>query len=439
MGTILFFVALIFEIAFTVYCFVTKQNHQKFRNWARIAAFITFVILVFSSVIVWSLRWVLLAALLFILAGSGTIALIRNKKGKHGYKTSRIVVKAVIMTLLLILALVPALVFPQHKLPKVTGQYGIETATYTYIDQNRIEEFADNGKKRSVNVQFWYPDHADGTYPLLVFSHGASGIKTSNSSTFRELASHGYVVCSIDHPYHSFYTVSDDGSFTLMNAEYTEEVENVNKDGIYTIEQVNELIQKWMKLRTDDMNFVMDTIIGKSQNDKAPVYQHINKDKIGVFGHSMGGAASVWIGGERKDVNAVVNIDAPFFSEIVYNSESGDFEASGKPYMTPILNLYSDDVWNQLGRNSIYAANYAADKNFKEAHTVHFQGAKHLSLTDLTLFSPLLANMLQGGKATIDPYYCIEKENELILAFFDYTLKGIGRFTSEEAYGPNPS
>jgi dienelactone hydrolase len=434
-GIILFFIVLIFEIAFTAYCMATKQNHQKFRNWTRIAVFIAFVILVFSSVIVWSFRWVLLAALLFILAVIGTVSLIRSQaRSRHHYKGSRIVVKAVITTLLMILALVPALVFPQHKQPKVTGQYEVATANYTYVDQNRIESFADNGKNRFVNVEYWYPGNADGTFPLVVFSHGASGIKSSNASTFRELASHGYVVVSIDHPYHSFYTASEDGTVTLINPEYNAEVANANKDGIYTMEQVYGLIQKWMKLRTDDMNFVIDTILEKSQSDKDPVYQHINKDKIGVFGHSMGGAASVWVGKERKDIGAVVNLDAPYFSELVYDQASDDFAAKGEEYTTPILNLYTDDVWNQLGNNSTYAANYTADKYFKEAYTVHFEGAKHMSLTDLSLVSPLLANMLQGGKAAIDPYYCIETENELVLKFFDYTLKGMGPFTSEDTY-----
>jgi predicted dienelactone hydrolase len=102
---------------------------------------------------------------------------------------------------MLVFALVPALVFPQHKSPQVTGPYEVATATYTYIDKNRIEEFTDTGKNRFVNVAFWYPQNADRTYPLLVFSHGANGIKGSNTSTYTELASHGYVVCSIDHPY----------------------------------------------------------------------------------------------------------------------------------------------------------------------------------------------------------------------------------------------
>jgi len=61
-----------------------------------------------------------------------------------------------------------------------------------------------------VNVGFWYPKETAGTYPLLFFSHGTFGIKDSNNSAFEELASHGYVVCSVDHPGHSFYTKSAD-------------------------------------------------------------------------------------------------------------------------------------------------------------------------------------------------------------------------------------
>lgn len=434
MGTLLFIIALIMEVAFAIYCTVTKQNHQKVRNWTRIAIFIAFTILVLFSVIIWSFRWILLATLLIILAVIGAVSLIRNKKNTKEYKTSRIVRNTIIMLVGLAIAFAPALVFPQYKLQKVTGQYEVATATYTYVDKNRIEEFTDTGKNRFVNVEFWYPQDADGTYPLLVFSHGAYGIKSSNASTYTELASHGYIVVSIDHPYHSFYTASDDGTAAMINAQYYEEVSNVNKDGIYTIEEAYGLIQKWMKLRTDDMNFVIDTILEKSKSDNNPIYQQINTNKIGVFGHSMGGAASIWLGRERDDVRAVINIDAPMFSEIHYDKKTNDLVANGSTYTTPILNIYSDDVWEQLDSNSTYSANKAADKNFSEIYNVHFQGAKHLSLTDLPFFSPILANMLQGGKADIDKYYCIETENQIIVNFFDYALKGIDSFSPRATY-----
>lgn len=435
MGTLLLFITLFFEIAFAIYCIATKQNHKKLKDWIRIAIFIAFIILVLSSVIVLSFRWVILAILLFILAVNGMVSLIRNKTNITKYNTSKIVWKTMIMILAFVFALAPAIVFPQLKSPKVTGEYEVATATYTYIDKERIEEFTDKGNNRSVNVEFWYPKKADKKYPLLVFSHGAYGIKASNTSTYTELASHGYVVVSIDHPYHSFYTRSEDGTKVFINTDYNREVTNVNKDGYYTKEELYGLIQKWMKLRTDDMNFVINTILNKAQRDNNPIYQHINTKKIGVFGHSMGGSASVWLDRERDDIDAVVNIDAPFFSELVYKKELGDFVASGNDFSTPLLNLYSDDVWRQLESNSTYAANNKSNnKHFKEAYTVHFQGAKHLSFTDLPLFSPILANILQGGKADIDQYYCIEAENELILKFFDYELKGIGHFNPKETY-----
>ncbi|KQL18379.1 alpha/beta hydrolase family protein [Cytobacillus solani] len=432
MANLILLIVLIFEIAFAINCIVMKQNHQKTKNWIRIAIFITFVILTLSSVIVWSLRWVMLGILLLLLAGKATVSLIRNKENKK-YKTSKIVWKSIGMIVVTVFSLAPAIVFPQHKSPKVTGEYQVATATYTYTDKNRMEEFTDKEQHRFVNVGFWYPKNGNGIYPLLVFSHGAYGIKDGNSSTYTELASHGYVVVSIDHPYHSFYTRSEDGTVTMINSDFSQEVENMNR-GMYSNEELYNIIQKWMKLRTDDMNFVIDTILKKAKNDNNPLYQHINTEKIGVFGHSMGGAASVWLSRERDDVSAVVNIDAPFFSELVYNKADNNFMASSKAYTTPLFNIYSDDVWRQLDSTPVYVANKLNNKQFEGAYTTHFKGAKHLSLTDLQLFSPILANTLQGGKANIDPYYCIEMENELILEFFDYELKAIGHFNPKKTY-----
>lgn len=234
MGILLLLITLTFEIAFAIYWIVTKQNYKKLKNWIRISLFLAFVILTLSSVIVWSFRWFLLALLLFTLALKGMVSLIRNKTNTKSYKTSKVVWKFILMLLALVFALAPAIIFPQHQSPKVTGEYKVATANYTYIDKNRIEEFTDKGDNRFVNVEFWYPKNADGTYPLLVFSHGAYGIKSSNASTYNELASHGYVVVSIDHPYHSFYTASDDGTKTFINTDYNREVDNLNKEGFYT-------------------------------------------------------------------------------------------------------------------------------------------------------------------------------------------------------------
>jgi len=416
MGILLFIIILIFEIAFAAYCIVTKQNHKKIKSYSRIAAFIAFVVLVLSPIMTWSFRWVMLSILLLLLAIKATISLIRNKEN-NTYKPIKTVLKSIAIIVVTIVSLAPAIVFPQHQSPKVTGEYEIATVAYTYTDKNRIEQFADQGQHRFVNVEFYYPKNADGTYPLLVFSHGAYGYKDSNSSTYAELASHGYVVVTIDHPYYSLFTRSEDGTITTINSDFVREIENMN-NGVYSNEELNERIQKWMELRTEDMNFVIDTILEKTKNENS----------------SMGGAASVSLGRERNDISAVVNIDAPFFSELVYNKANDAFEASSVAYTTPLFNIYSDDVWVQLDTTPVYVANKLDNKQFEGAYTTYLKGAKHLSLTDLPLFSPILANMLQGGKADIDPYYCIETQNQLILEFFNYELKGIGHFNPNNTY-----
>lgn len=83
---------------------------------------------------------------------------------------------------------------------------------------------------------------------------------------------------------------------------------------------------------------------------------------------------------------------------------------------------------------SLYTENKLNNKQFKGVFTTHLKGAEHLSLTNLQLFSPILVNTLQSGKANIDSYYCIEMENELILKFFDCELKEISHFNSKKTY-----
>jgi dienelactone hydrolase len=436
-GNIILIIAVVCEVAFAVFRICTKSYQKKIKAIIRIGAFAAFLIFTLASVIEWSFRWMGLGLLLFVWALLGVWTLIRSKEEHKEYKSSRIIRNAIAMLMLVVIAIIPALVFPQYHLLPVTGKYQVATATYTYVDKNRIEQFTDTGENRHVNVEFWYPEQADGTYPLLVFSPGAFGSKESNYSAYMELASHGYVVCSIDHPYHSFYTESEDGNRAFIDQGYMQEVFGANK-GTYTVEQTYGLNQKWMKLRTDDMNFVIDTILGKTKTSSDKAYQLVNTHKIGLFGHSMGGAASTMLGRERDDVGAVVNIDAPMIGELVYNKETDDFAASNQTYTTPLLNIYSDAVWVQLlqrNSKSPYAANKVIDKKGKVVHTVHFQGAEHLSLTDLPLISPLISNMLQGGRvAEIDPYYCLETMNHILVQFFDSYLKGQGSFTSAGTY-----
>ena len=89
----------------------------------------------------------------------------------------------------------------------------------------------------------------------------------SNTSTFMELASNGYVVCSIDHPYHAAGTIDVDGNLILGSSKFMQEVIDANSD-IYSEKEQFKLYEKWINLRTDDINFIINTILKNTENNR---------------------------------------------------------------------------------------------------------------------------------------------------------------------------
>jgi hypothetical protein len=151
---------------------------------------------------------------------------------------------------LLIFTLVAALpiLFPVFRLPDPTGQYPVGTTKLYFVDNSRPETLTPNpDDHRELMVQVWYPaqvepgarlaplmEHmsfqfsylslvqthayqeapvskAQSSYPVLIFSHGHVGFVEQNLTQMEELASHGYIVCSIAHTYHTIVTVFPDG------------------------------------------------------------------------------------------------------------------------------------------------------------------------------------------------------------------------------------
>ena len=436
MGTIILIIAFVIEAAFATYCIITKSNQKKVRSFVRIGALAAFVIFTLVSVIEWGFRWYGLAALLLVWSALGAWTLIGKKEDKKAYKTGRVMFKAIAMLLLVVIAVTPALIFPQYKPPKMTGQYEVATVNYTYTDESRIETFTDTGENRKVNVEFWYPKDTAGTYPLVVFSHGAFGVKASNTSTFMELASNGYVVCSIDHPYHSLFTVGADGHLVTVDQSFLQEVMGAN-NGKYDEAAIFKLQQKWMNLRTADINFVLDTILAQAKDAGSdPVYQRIDTEKIGLIGHSLGGAASAQVARERNDIAAVINLDADLLGEYL-DYVDGRYVQNEKVYPVPILTIYSDDMVRLLAAvqdaKDVVAVKHVT-ATAPKAYEVHLAGTNHMSLTDLPLVSPFLVSMInssvpKGGGIEVDKYATLEKMNGIVLAFFNAYLKGEGSFT----------
>lgn len=434
MGMILFLTVVIVEVLFAVFCLISKSDHRKERSVIRIAFFSCFVTLVILAVIDWNFRYYALGLLLLMLAVIGLITLMKKTENNLEFKAGRVILKTIGMIALFFVAALPAILFPQNsKVIETTGEYLVVTNTFTYEDTSRIESYSDTGENRSLNVEFWYPDDVGGTYPLIVFSHGGLGVKASNESLYNELASHGYVVVSIDHTYQCFFTSDDNGDTTLINMDYMQELSN--EDPLSDIKQSYALYQKWMKIRMDDINFVMDHIISEAGKDNSELlYSLVDTTKIGVMGHSLGGSAALGIGRVRDDVDAVIALESPYMWDIE-GVEDGDFVFTDKIYPVPVLNVYSDSAWSILGDRPQYAENFKMlSDNDDTTFNVYISGVGHLALTDFALTSPFLTGFLDGKKQTTEAVHCLKIINKISLEFFNSYLKGEGEFTSEGTY-----
>jgi dienelactone hydrolase len=442
MGTLILMVTIAVEVAFATFCIVTKSNQRKVRNFVRIGAFVAFVLFCLVSVIQWGFRWYGLALLFSVWAALGAWALVGKRTEKGDYRTRSIVRRAIRTLLLVVIVMVPALIFPQYRPPEMTGKYEVATAKYSYTDTSRIETFTNTGENRKVNVECWYSIDTGEKYPLVLFSHGTGGVKASNTSTFMDLASNGYVVCSIDHPYHSMFTVGSDGRLVTADPAYLQEYMNLNS-GKYDEATMFKLQQKWMNLRIADINFVLDTILAQVKDPASDaVYQRIDPEKVGLMGHSLGGESSAQVARERKDIDAVINLDADLQGEYL-DYVDGKEVMNTKVYPVPILTIFSDTLTRLIAAvpdaNSVIAVKHLSAINPK-AFEVHLAGTDHMSLTDLPLISPFLVSMINatvpkgGGGHAANALATIEKMNAIALQFFNVYLKGEGSFTSAGTY-----
>ena len=373
----------------------------------------------------------------------------KKKNKKKALKIVGIVFGCIVAVVILAIILIPKLLFTDYEGLPTTGPYGVKMASAILVDESRRETFETDGSNREVPAYFYYPDVENGSetlFPLVIFSHGAFGYYQSNTSTYMELASNGYVVISLDHPYHSFFTKDTDGKTVTVNPQFLQEVMYINEMG--TPEQeIIELSHGWLDIRTADMNFVLDSIKETKELAELPDYWFIGKDTseetireilsatdmehIGLMGHSLGGAASVTVGRTREDIDAVIDLDGTMLGE-EFSYINGVYDFYDEAYPVPLLSVSNEEHYFDGQELADWYVNSWVLANAKDAKHTYFKGSGHMNFTDLPLFSPVLANML--GIGTADPEKCIVDMNRLVLEYFNCYLKDMGEVIVQEGY-----
>ena len=440
------------EIALAVKTCRKKSDRKTWRRdrlVIRAAEVLTIVLLlVFSAAQKWRFVPVLVFLAVLLVIAALAIPARRNRESRPK-KPGGAVASCVLCILAFSLLLVPAVVFTDYNGLPVSGQYQVGESSAILIDSSRTDPFEQDGSFREVPVHFYFPADAAGgeRFPLVVFSHGAFGYYQSNTSTYMELASNGYVVAALDHPHHAFFTRDTEGKTVLADMDFISTAMNLNSMDDREVQYA--LYRDWMALRTADMNFAVDEIKTAAQTGAADESWYISgKDggaiqavlgmtdvsRIGLMGHSMGGATAVQLGRERSDINAVIDLDGTMLGEYV-GVENGEMLVRDDPYTVPVLDLNN---WESYNNNEEYIArgfpypNVEVVGHAADGFSVGIRDSRHMDFTDLPLLSPFLGKMLGSGERSTEETMTIV--NSLVLSFFNCYLKGEGVFTAQELY-----
>ena len=444
MGVILFAVFTAMEILLTVLsCAKYKSLWYRNRMFFCGAEFILMLLVMLLPATGQKWRFTGCLVILGIRLAISCIAyLIKRSSATKEKAKAKTIIGAVMSIILIGFSLFPAFIFTGYSGLKTNGQYEVKETQAILIDNSRLEPCENDGSNREIPVHFYYPEGDVLNCPLIVFAHGSFGYYQSNTSLYEELASNGYVVASIDHPYYAFFTKDTAGNTIIVDMEFMQTAIDIQNSPDFTETDYN-IECEWMSIRTADENFVLDTIktakdsdlldmawYTESENVKAEVLKVIemtDMEKIGLTGHSIGGATAVQLGRERDDITAVVDIDGTMLGEhISYND--GKLSYNPEPYPIPILSLDNERHWGSyvdgLDDKTEYVNKYLLD-NAVDGREAHFDGTEHMDFTDLLLLSPTLAKML--GKGSVDSSEFIPEMNSIILNYFNYYLKGEGK------------
>jgi predicted dienelactone hydrolase len=154
---------------------------------------------------------------------------------------------------------------------------------------------------------------AAGRYPVVVFSHGATGSGLTSAFVTETLARHGFIVAAVDHT-DEVYLVR------IVNDPALAKQQGVAVKALaYAAKVRNEYLgddalkyRSKLSYRPAQIRATIDLLLGRS----SPFAGHVNADKVGVMGHSFGAWTTMVVAGGIKKyadprVDAAVTLSAP--------------------------------------------------------------------------------------------------------------------------------
>ncbi len=356
---------------------------------------------------------------------------------------------------LLAAAAVMGSVLPVFQLPEPTGAFPIGTVTLHLVDSARKETQGGRpGDHRELMIQIWYPADRSGPgqpyrsraetslvkehlalarthaaagvplagarprYPVVILTPSWTGRRSQNTVQAEELASHGFVVVGIDHPYATEWTVFPDGR--TVPTKLGEFLDCSTDETFAAGERV---AAEQLRIRTADVRFVLDELERIDRSDPDGRFTgRIDASRVGVFGHSFGGAVAAEACRDDSRVKAGANLDGLIFGEAMT-------KGIGKPYL-----VLADDTHMPTAAELDAATGAARRQLAFDAEDLRcirrdlsegggflgsIRGTRHMNFCDSPLYSPV-KQLTHAGP--IRPERAMEIINAYLVSFFQATL-----------------
>ena len=289
---------------------------------------------------------------------------------------------------------------------------------YYGLDSNVIDEWKTLKTNSVVNAPIL---DKKARFPLLLFSHGL-GVSRSHYTMFaEELASFGFIVITIDHPF--------SGVTILPNSRPI----SISKD---------KRLKQWSPETAAEVveDFAKDALFILNQLSSGKLSRNIDPKRIGMLGHSIGGASALEVCRIDRRFKACANLDgAPF----------GVIRKEG--VKKPSLIMRSNPVFTDEGLAKNGKTRAEVDKFFRDlnvpydllipqqkgipTYIVKIRGTGHLSFSDTPFFknipSPFGAKFMDGERSFLIA-------SDYLRAFFDKYLNGRKKGILDETDSPYP-
>ena len=252
------------------------------------------------------------------------------------------------------------------------------------------------------------------SYPVVIMRAGASAQVANYSTLAEDLASHGYVVVGFDAPYRTSVVVFPEGRVVRRtpenNPEHCLELADAEQARC-----VSALLSAW----TADIAFVLDRLERLNHAEASGKFAgRLDMQRVGVFGHSFGGAAAAQFCHEDSRCKAGIDVDGAPLGSLIG-------EGLHQPFMFLLSDHSSDAESRQVMANiqSIY------DRQPPDGRLrIVIHGANHFFFSDdgALLKSHLVLRTLRMlGIVAIDGRRQLAVTAYCVHSFFDAYLKEV--------------